>query len=134
MKKVITVLMATILFVTLSMSAYAAFPETAIPFWSNISTLETLITFIDTDGTAKGTLTAKSGTTSITGTLTVYKQTTGGEWEYIGSDNDTVSGRYLSLLVDFYGESGVYYKAVFTVSVTRNGTVESETKTSFRTC
>ncbi len=134
MKKTFTLFMAVILLMTLSLSVCAALPEASVPLWDNINKMETLITFDGTDGFAKGTLTAKSGTTSITGTLTVYKQISSDEWEYVGSDNDTVSGKYLSLYVEFTGEPGEYYKAVFEVSVTGNGIIEPETKTSYRTC
>ncbi len=134
MKKTFTALMVAIMFVTLCLSVCAALPETAVPLWDNIAEMKTSITFDGTDGFAKGSLAAKSGTTSISGTLTVYKQTADGDWEYVGSDSDTASGRYFSLYVEFTGEPGEYYKAVFNVSVTRNGTVEPETKTSYRTC
>lgn len=134
MKKLLSILIAGVILFGCCTGICAAMPDEIMPLWDNISDMQNAIYFTSTDGTAKATVRGISGTTSISATLTVYKQTSSGGWEYVDSDSDTVSGKYLSLTVDFTGETGAYYKSVFSVSVTRNGTTEPETKTAYKTC
>ncbi|MBQ8401707.1 MAG: hypothetical protein IJX14_07255 [Clostridia bacterium] len=133
MKKWIALSIAVCILIILSTGISAAIPETIIPLWDNISQIKNEISFDGTDALAKGTLYGKSGITSMSGVLTVYKQTDNG-WEYVGSDTDTVESVLMTLKVDFTAESGGYYKSVFEVSVIRDGVSEPETKTIYRTC
>lgn len=66
-------------------------------------------------------------------TLIVSKQTDDG-WEFVDKTTGTSSSTALSLKVSFTAESGAYYKAECSVTVTRNGVAESETKTAYETC
>ena len=95
--------------------------------------LSNTIAFDGTDGNAKGTVLGKSGTTSISGTLTVYRQS-GSSWIYVGSTSGTSSTTKLTLDCDFSAVSGVNYKSVYEVVVTINGIEEPETKTTYNTC
>lgn len=133
MKKMLSLVIAGILLLSCCIGVGAAVPEIVTPMWDNINTMNNSINFSGTDGVAQASVFGKSGTTAVSGTLEVYKQTTNG-WEFVGSDSDSVSGIYMSLQVAFDGEEGEYYKAVFKVSVTRNGVVEPETKTVYKTC
>ena len=133
MKKVMSLVIAGILLLSCCIGVGAAVPDIVTPMWDNINTMKNNIVFDGTDGVAQASVFGKSGTTAVSGTLEVYKQTTNG-WEFVGSDSDSVSGIYMSLQVAFDGEEGEYYKAVFEVSVTRNGVVEPETKTVYKTC
>ena len=133
MKKMLSLVIAGILLLSCCIGVGAAVPEIVTPMWDNINTMNNSINFSGTDGVAQASVFGKSGTTAVSGTLEVYKQTTNG-WEFVGSDSDSVSGIYMSLQVAFDGEEGEYYKAVFEVSVTRNGVVEPETKTVYKTC
>ena len=133
MKKMIALVVAGILMLSCCIGVGAAAPEIVAPMWDNINNLSNNISFEGTDGYAQGTVVGKSGTTAISGTLVVYKQTSNG-WEFVGSDSDSVSGSFMTLKVEFDGKEGEYYKSVFNVSVTRNGVVESETKTVYKTC
>ncbi len=133
MKKFAAFLFASILMLSCCIVTNAALPETIMPLWDNISSMETDIYFSGTDGTAAADLSGKSGVTEISGTLTVYRKTLLG-WRTVGSDSATVEEWIIALSVDFTGEIGVEYKAVFDVSVTRNGIIETETKTVYRTC
>lgn len=134
MKKLLSIFIAGIMLISCCIGVGAALPDKADPLWDNIGSMTNNIYFISTSGSAEASITGKSGTTSITATLTVYKQTSSGGWSYVDSDADHVSGGYLGLKVDFEGEVGAYYKAEFRVSITRNGIIESETKTAYRTC
>ncbi len=134
MKKVFSIFITGVILFICCIGISAAMPDEVVPLWDNISSMTNNIVFDSTDGTAKATVRGISGTTSISATLTVYKQTSSGKWVYVDSDSDTKSGRYLSLTVEFEGESGANYKAVFDVSVNYNGTVETETKTAYKVC
>lgn len=133
MKKILSLFIVAITLISCCVGVRAAFSETAEPLWDNISDINNDITFYGSAGKAKATLKGLSGTTEMSGTLKVYKQTARG-WAFVASDSDTVTGTLLSLTVDFTGVSGGYYKAVFTVTVTRNGVEEPETTTAYATC
>lgn len=133
MKKVLSFFIAGILFLSCCIGIQAALPESIEPLWDNIMDMRNTITFDGTEGTVRATLNGKSGTTEITGNLKVYKETDRG-WMFVASDSDSVTGTSLSLSVDFTGVSGGYYKSVFTVTVTRNGIDETETKTTYAWC
>ncbi len=133
MKKMISVILACVLIITTGMSTSAALPETIEPLWDNIATIVNDMSFNGTSGNASASIVGKSGTTKITGTLTVYRQS-GDNWIYVGQDSDTVTTGYMALSVDFNGYSEVNYKSVFSITVTRNGMSESESDTAYKTC
>ncbi len=132
MKKVIVSILVLSMCLSICCQVFASAPSKS-PMWLNIFNLTTGLSFIGTDGEASGHCTGKSGTTSIVGTLTVYKQS-GSSWIYIDSVSGSTTTQRLNLYLDFEGVTGEYYKAVFEVVVTRNGIDEPETKTSYRTC
>lgn len=133
MKKICALILASILLLSCCVSVGAALPETNMPLWDNIISMPMTLAFNGTNSTASATITGKSGVTCITGTLTVYEKTSTG-WVSVGSDSDTVETRSMSLSVTFAAKSNVEYKAVFNVSVTRNGLIETETRTVNKTC
>ncbi len=91
------------------------------------------IAFDGTAGTATATVYGKPGTTEIVGVLTVYKQTDAG-WVYVSQDSRSTESQALSLSVDFDAESGVYYKALCRVTVTKGGSDEFVSQTVYETC
>lgn len=105
MKKVVSILLIGMVMVGFAVSAHAAVPETAVPLWDNISTMTNVITFDGTTGNATANISGKSGTTKITATLTVYKQTDDG-WEYVDHAASTMNFSYMAFGIDFAGESG----------------------------
>lgn len=133
MKKILSFVIAGILILSCCIGIQAALPETVEPLWDNISSMKNTITFEGTEGTARGTLRGEAGTTEMTGSLKVYKETDRG-WVFVASDSDSVTGDVMTLSVDFTGVSGGYYKSVFSVTVTRNGVEETETKTEYAYC
>ena len=113
---------------------HAAHPINYSPQWSNISTMVSGLGFSGTNGTAFGSVDAKSGVTKIEGTLTVYRWS-GNSWVYVDSDSDsTITDDYLVLYVEFTGVIGVEYKSVFHVAVTRNRIIETEDKYNYEVC
>jgi len=133
MKKVLSFFIAGILFLSCCIGIQAALPESIEPLWDNIMDMRNTITFDGTEGTARGTLWGEDGTTEMSGSLKVYKETDRG-WVFVASDSDSVTGDSMTLSVEFTGVSGGYYKSVFSVTVTRNGIEETETKTTYATC
>jgi len=133
MKKIFSLFIAGIFLLSCCIVIQAALPETIEPLWDNIRNMDNPITFDGTEGTARATLNGKSGTTEITGILKVYKETDRG-WVFVASDSDSVTGDSMTLSVEFTGVSGGYYKSVFSVTVTRNGVEETETKTTYAYC
>ena len=133
MKKISAMMLAILMIISSCLTVYAAVPETVVPLWDNINSINCTLTFDGTDGLGKGTARGLSGTTRMSGTVTVYVQTSSG-WEEVGSASNTVSGRSLSVSVDFEGETGEYYKAVFEVTCVRNGVSESDSWTAYKTC
>lgn len=132
MKKILIFLLAMIFCLGVSVRIFAQAPNVT-PMWNNIRELTSSIVFNGTDGTANASVLGKSGTTSISGTLTVYRQS-GSSWVYVGSTSGTSSTNKLTLEFDFNAVIGGYYKSVFEVTVTINGVEESETKTAYNTC
>ena len=133
MKKIFAMILAVLLIACGTMTVCAAVPETVMPLWENISSINCDLTFDGTDGKADGMARGLSGTTRMSGTVTVYVQTSSG-WSEVGSASQTVAGNRISVSVDFEGETGEYYKAVFELTCVRNGVSESETRTEYRTC
>ena len=132
MKKTTSFLLITVIILSMTIGSYAALPDIGIvePQWANILSLTNNFNFNGINGTTKATAIGKSGTTQISGTLTVYKQV-GSSWVYVDSDSDSSTTNILTVSVDVTGEASGYYKSVFDVAVTRNGSVETESKTSY---
>ena len=134
MKKLLSIILGLSMLIGISAGIYAAQPATNSPQWTNISTMVSGLSFSGTNGTASGSVDAKSGVTKIEGTLTVFRWS-GNSWVYVNSNSGTTTtDDYLILSVNFSGISGVEYKSVFHVAVTRNGIVETEDKYNYDTC
>lgn len=132
MKRLLILLLVVSMCMGLCLQANALAPDLS-PMWNNIFKLSNRIVFDGTNGNANGSVSGKSGTSSISGTLTVYRQS-GSSWIYVDSVSGTSSTTTLSLGLDFAAISGGYYKSVYEVSVTINGISESESKTTYATC
>lgn len=131
MKKTIALALAFCMCLSLCYPVLASSPKS--PMWVNIASIDSSISFSGTSGDASAIVIGRKGTTGISGTLTVFKQS-GNDWIYVDSSSGSSNSNTLTLGVYFTGESGAYYKAVLEVVVTRNGVDEPETKTVYRTC
>lgn len=107
--------------------------NTIVPLWDNINRLTVNITFDGTAGKASAYVADATYSAEISGTLTVYKQTKAG-WLFICRETGESNRGVLSLSANFTGESGAYYKAEFSVTVTKNGVSEPATKVAYKTC
>lgn len=136
MKKIISVLISVFMLLGIAFYAEAAvIPEdTVMPLWDNIFNMSNEIVFNGITGKATAGVTGKSGTTLISGVLTVYKQDSNGGWSSVNSNSRSSASNSLSLSVNFTGVKGGYYKSVLTTTVYVNGVGETETATTYKTC
>ena len=134
MKKVLSLMIITILVVSMSFSANAAVPETPVqPLWETMASVDVGLKFSGTTGTANGSAVRVYGTTTaIEGVLTVY-EVDGDDWIYVDSV-DGYSTRTLLLNLDFDASSGTEYVAVFEVTGYSDTDSESHTATKYKTC
>ena len=136
LKKIMTVISLVMVIVTLSsVSAFAALPkdETVEPLWDSILHMEVIIGFDEGVGTASGLASRQSTASFMEGTVTVYKKVNN-QWVYVDEAYNSRSRVTLPVAVEFDAESGVTYKAVFTVTAYTNNVPETETIESIRTC
>ncbi len=131
-KKVICIVLLTVLITCTSLNVNAAVPDnnTIEPLWNNIYLISESFSFIGTEGSAEAVIYGQSGTTYIECTTTIYKQV-GSGWSYVNSDTDYAYSSVLIASLDVTGSYNGYYKAVFDIKVTRNGTTETESTTAY---
>ena len=80
-----------------------------------------------------GLASKQANATLIEGTLYLYKQVNG-RWVYIGEWYKSKAVGTLGISEYFVAESGVTYKAVFTVTAYAGSVAESETVEYIETC
>lgn len=127
--------MSIIMLCSLSVSAIATSEEGAKvqPRWTSIFTMDVLIAFDGNEGSASATARKHATASHIVGSLYLYKWN-GTSYEYMDDIWGSKSVGTLGLNIDFTGESGVQYKAVFVVVAYTDGVGETETITYYKTC
>lgn len=136
LKKIITVISLVMVIATLSsVTAFAALPKDELvqPLWDSILHMEVVIVYDDGIGTASGLASRQSTASFIEGTLTVYKKVNG-QWVFVDDAYNSRSRVSLGVDLDFPAESGVTYKAVFTVTAYTNNVPETHTIYYTETC
>lgn len=119
MKRYIAMFLAIILLYSFAVSISASSLDPIIPLWNNVTVAQCTIDFSETGGTISAYIRGKSGTTSISGTVTLYRGNT-------VVDSWNISGRSIASVSDtFTGISGSTYKLVLDADVTTNGVVEN---------
>ncbi len=135
MKKVFLILISVILLlasIPVAASAAQVDDELIQPLWDNTQSITANITF-NTDGAiANALVQGKVGTTKIAIDIYVYRQV-GSSWVYVTEAHDSKSARVFNLNCDFNATAEVYYRADYTVTVTKSGTDEVINKTIYRT-
>ncbi len=127
-KKVITILCAVCLLFLQTIPVLAAVKNPIMPMWDNVSRITCDISFSGTTGTVECKVTGMTGTTSISGTATLYQ----GDTEI---DSWDVTGKGSAFLVEtFTGKRGKTYRLELDIDVTRNGVVEQITLDDTETC
>ncbi len=127
-KKFLTIICAVCLLFIHSIPVLAAIKNSVIPMWDNVRRIVCDVSFSGTSGTVECTVTGMSGTTSISGTATLYE----GDTEI---DSWNVTGTRSAFLAEtFTGKSGKTYRLELEIDVTRNGVVEPISVDDTATC
>lgn len=129
MKKIIRVLSIVLMLSYMAMSVSAAVVPPVEPNWDNVNRLACKISFSGTRGTVFCDIAARTGTTSITGTLTLYED--GVEIDSWDIDAKT---SYVTIADNFTGVSGSTYMLVLEADVVTNGVSESLDHTETKVC
>ena len=138
MKKTILTLLALVMLLAsvTVIPANAAVPdpgEIVAPMWDNTAMINIAMSFFeDGNGYAEGTVTGKSGVTSIVTDIVVYKKV-GTYWIKIAENQTVTNGRSSGFYCQFPATPGVTYKALYVITVTKNGVDEVITKTKIDT-
>lgn len=132
-KKSLLTLFVLLMSVMLIVPSNAASDDSVMPCWNNIGDIVVELSFSGTEGCATVDVSRiYSVTTSIAGTLTVYKQV-GSQWVYV----DTISGvsaYSLGLELYFDATSGTTYKALAEVTAYSSTEAESVSFYDIKTC
>lgn len=117
----------------MGISTQAANNNEVIPLWDNTAVLNVGIYFLDDGyGYAEVATTGQLGTNKIVSEVKVYRQY-GSFWILVAEEANTTYGGAAVLTCQFTPINGTYYKAVFTVTVTKDNVDETITKTVYRT-
>lgn len=137
MKRIATLLLAVVLLTScLGIQTFAFVPsETVVqPRWDNTMTIDYIFEFEETKiGYAEIAVCGQMGVNKIEGDIQIYRQD-GSSWTWVAGDTKTVNSQNLLMSVQVNGTSGKYYKAVFTMTVYKNGVGEKITETCYDTC
>ena len=128
-KKIIRVLSIVLMLSCMVMSVSAAVVPPVEPNWDNVNRLACKISFSGTRGTVFCDIAARTGTTSITGTLTLYEDD-----EEIDSWNISSNTSYVTVADNFTGVSGCTYTLVLDADVVTNGVSEALDHTATKVC
>ena len=134
-RRILAVILTVLTIMTMSANVFAAMPEEqVVPLWDNMNEITVNLVFDDDDvGTASVKVSRIFGvTTSIEGTLTVYRKS-GTQWIYVTETSGEANGT-LYIDVDFNATSGTTYKAVADITAYSSTSSESETVSKISTC
>jgi len=134
-KKIIVLLLALIMLFSCSVNIFAALPANneIMPLWDNIAAVSTNFGFDGNQGTVAVSASKSPNADLIEGTLYVYAWEDN-DWQYVDSVYGSKSIGTLGLAIEFIGETGVEYKAVFIVTAHDGQYAETETFEHYETC
>lgn len=133
MKKQIMICMfAILLMATVSIPVGAATVDNSIqPLWANTVSVNCSLDFDNGIGYAGSSVKAFPGTSSIKTDIIIYKQVNG-EWIYVTELHDTQYKTTSNLCCEFAAENGAYYRADYTITVTKRGIDEIINQTNYK--
>ena len=131
-KLLVALLAATLMVSALPLSASAAAIENEVmPLWDNTGTVSCFVSLTDDgQGTAEASIRGYAGATSITCKVYVYLQN-GSDWDYVTEDYFESSTNRLLGVCEFSAVNGGYYKAEYTITVTKDNVTEVITCTAY---
>ncbi|MBQ8402593.1 MAG: hypothetical protein IJX14_11770 [Clostridia bacterium] len=128
-KTIFRMVCAVLVLVCMGISVTAAVISPAEPYWDNVRQVNCNVNFNGTRGTVTCDILAVTGTTSITGTLTLYAD--GREIDNWDIDVDT---SHATILDSFTGLRGSVYELVLDIDVVTNGVSEPIEITDITIC
>ena len=127
--KIFALLMAISFMFSIQMFVSAAKEEQTVePRWANASNISCSIGA----GKVQSRIMGQSGVSKITLDVYVYVQS-GSSWSYVTENHKTVNSVLLNDAFTFNMIAGGYYRADFTIVVTKNGVNETITQTKYYT-
>lgn len=121
-----TLMLCFVLLSSFSVISFAALPESDVqPLYENISNATLSIGFNGAQSEVVGTVTRKTGTTSMAGIITLYKYENN-DWIMVGEWEKTTTRPSLGIVGTFTAEAGAEYKAVFQITALKGTIVEVE--------
>ncbi|GHU89382.1 hypothetical protein FACS18949_06160 [Clostridia bacterium] len=126
--KTITLMVATLMLLSLTVPLTANAVEPA-PFYTNTAMISCSLTFSSDLALVYGDVIGWSGTTYISGTLTLQRKNSSGTYTDVKSWTASISGDELEWDKSWYVATGYYYRIHISAYVTRNGTTEHVTLT-----
>lgn len=137
MKRIAILMLSVILLISaVGIPTFAAEATNTIiqPRWDNTGTIDYIFEFENTKiGYAEIAVCGQPGVNKIVGDVQIYRQD-GSDWTWVAGDTETVNNQNLLMSVQHTGISGKYYKAVFTMTVYKNGVGEEIVRTCYDTC
>lgn len=134
-KKIIVLLLAVIMLFSCTVNIFAALaPNNEImPLWDNIASVSINLIINGNQGLAAISARKSPNADLIEGTLYVYAWEDN-DWQYVDSVYGSKSVGTLGLAIEFIGETGVEYKAVFIVTAHDGEYAETDTFEDYETC
>lgn len=119
MKKILSLVLTCLLLIScfsvVSSAAVAPTPEVQ-PLWNNTARITGDFTFDGTEGYSYMRVIGKTGVTMIEGYVAVYKRTNLG-WTYVADNSTMVRAQDCFLEIEFTGEVGCEYMAMYVFEV-----------------
>ncbi|MEG0304535.1 MAG: hypothetical protein RR764_09750 [Oscillospiraceae bacterium] len=126
MKKLLSIVLISILVLGLSTATFAAQNEVSItPRWTNTSLITPDISKLANNYSAH--IMGYTGTTKIECTMVLYEKGWFGSYTEVSRNNQTANQSVKTFVASYTYTSGKTYKLEVTTVVTRNGTAETVT-------
>lgn len=122
------------LLAVIPLTASGAANDEIAPYWQNTGVVSCKIGFSDDGyGYAEAHVMGHPTANKIKADVYVYRQV-GSAWVYVGEEHKTVNSSSLTISCKFNSIEGAYYRADYTLVVTKNGVDETITNTVYKTC
>lgn len=122
------------LLAVIPLTASGASNDAIAPCWQNTGVVSCKIGFSDDGyGYAEAHVMGHPTANKIKADVYVYRQV-GSAWVYVGEEHKTVNSSSLTISCKFNSIEGAYYRADYTLVVTKNGVDETITNTVYKTC
>ena len=124
--RIFAIIMMILVVFPLQMFAMAAQKDEVEPLWDNAMSVSLSIS----SGKVQSRVVGISGVSQIQLDVYVYVQN-GSSWDYVTENHKTSNSMLLTDTLNFTAVAGAYYRADFTVVITKNGVPEVITQTKY---